>query len=499
MSDLDEECDFQIPVNIPLDIFKRKRNRTQVDNLEYEKNEEHLVETSVCTICQSDWTNNGIHGIVGLKCGHVFGKDCIDKHIRLLITKYSVANCPICEKVVTKSEPRRIWPNKFIPCNVDDLKLLKKESEEADMMITQLEEANKLILEQIDQVKFELNLLASESQSKSTNSQPSTQPTETLPSKFVYQHLFSTKDETYKVMDIVPSQDMAVLSVWNKPKQQYGIRKVNLYDPKQTEFIPNHSGQIKDIKSVLQNMVLSTGLDKTLKLTSLTSKQVVQSYKLEAPGWSCTIDAENPNTMYCGLTNNTVLVFDIRNTKNYIHKLVEPCEPKIYSPIHSMDVAHKDGTSIVICSNLEHIYGWSTVNNEDYEYMPFEYTNDYKSFNTTYQDNVLLSSLRNKTSTRYEVRQIDSTLKSNLDWYFNNDNHKQTLISRNTHFKREEQVFICFSENDKLKIRNEKEVQVIKVNKPIVDTKYEKDHDILAILTEDELTIFKFFGDEMSQ
>lgn len=75
MSDLDEECDFQIPVNIPLAIFKRKRNRTQADNLDYEKNEEHLVETSVCTLCQSDWTNNGIHGIVGLKCGHVFGKE----------------------------------------------------------------------------------------------------------------------------------------------------------------------------------------------------------------------------------------------------------------------------------------------------------------------------------------------------------------------------------------------------------------------------------------
>lgn len=105
-------------------------------------------------------------------------------------------------------------------------------------------------------------------------------------------------------------------------------------------------------------------------------------------------------------------------------------------------------------------------------------------------------------------------LKLNLNWYFNNDNHKQALISRNTHFKREGKVFICFSENDKvlllfllcikkklsnfflfmkLKIRNEEEAQVIKVNKPIVDTKYEKDQDVLAILTEDELTIFKFY------
>lgn len=76
MSDQEEEeCDFQVPVNLPLNMFGRKRQRSQADGLEYEPNEEYLVETSVCTLCQSDWTNNGSHGIVGLKCGHVFGKE----------------------------------------------------------------------------------------------------------------------------------------------------------------------------------------------------------------------------------------------------------------------------------------------------------------------------------------------------------------------------------------------------------------------------------------
>lgn len=181
-------------------------------------------------------------------------------------------------KIVSKKESRRIWPNKVIPCEVEDLIVLRKESEEADIIIAQLEEANKLVLGEIDQIKFELNLLASESQYKTESSQPVVPPPmKSSPSKFIYQHSFSLKNETYRVMDIVPLQDMAVLSVWNKPKQQYGLRKVNLYDPTQTEFIPNHNGPIKDIKNVLQDKVLSTGLDKTLKITSLTSNQVVQS------------------------------------------------------------------------------------------------------------------------------------------------------------------------------------------------------------------------------
>lgn len=67
--------------------------------------------------------------------------------------------------------------------------------------------------------------------------------------------------------------DRAVVSVWKQ--QQYGFRKMNLYDTSLTEFIPNHSGIIKDLKYITSDMVLSTGLDKTLKLTSLQSNQVV--------------------------------------------------------------------------------------------------------------------------------------------------------------------------------------------------------------------------------
>lgn len=78
-------------------------------------------------------------------------------------------------------------------------------------------------------------------------------------------------------MNLDPMEDRVVLSVWKNMHQQYGLRKINLYDPTQTEFISNHSGIIKDLKHTTNNLILSTGLDKTLKLTSLLSNQVVLS------------------------------------------------------------------------------------------------------------------------------------------------------------------------------------------------------------------------------
>lgn len=70
---------------------------------------------------------------------------------------------------------------------------------------------------------------------------------------------------------------MVALSVSKPSAKSFGIRKVNLLDQSLTEFIPNHSAQIKDIKNASNNMILSTGFDKTLKLTSLLTNQVVQS------------------------------------------------------------------------------------------------------------------------------------------------------------------------------------------------------------------------------
>lgn len=70
----EEEHDFQAPINVPPDLFTRKRQRSNEDSDKYVERAEDRVEASLCTLCQKYWTNNGQHAIVNLKCGHVFGK-----------------------------------------------------------------------------------------------------------------------------------------------------------------------------------------------------------------------------------------------------------------------------------------------------------------------------------------------------------------------------------------------------------------------------------------
>jgi hypothetical protein len=64
-----------------------------------------------------------------------------------------------------------------------------------------------------------------------------------------------------------------------------------------------------------------------------------------------------------------------------------------------------------------------------------------------YNDNTLFTSLRNKKSTRYEISHFESA-NLKLDWYYDDLNHKQTTLTRHAYFRRQEQAFICFSDND---------------------------------------------------
>ncbi len=57
----------------------------------------------MCSICLDPWTNSGIHRIVCLRCGHLFGEGCIERWLQ------SNQKCPQCNLPSTKKDIRRIY------------------------------------------------------------------------------------------------------------------------------------------------------------------------------------------------------------------------------------------------------------------------------------------------------------------------------------------------------------------------------------------------------
>ena len=165
-----------------------------------------------------------------------------------------------------------------------------------------------------------------------------------------------TLQRTGRSLAINPVDEMAVISVGNEVRG-YGLQRLSLRDIGSVEYISVHTGVIRDIKCspFQQSLVLSTGLDKQLALTCMNNQHVLLKYPTEKAGWSCAFDESDPNILYCGLANNTVLIFDNRNTNTHLQQL-HPDGPN--AAIHSLAVTKTEAGRMLLCSNTLGSYAW---------------------------------------------------------------------------------------------------------------------------------------------
>jgi len=68
-----------------------------------------MSEDCNCPICLCPWTSQGSHRVVSLRCGHLFGSNCVRRAIR------RSHRCPICRRRARYSDVRRIFSRRFFP------------------------------------------------------------------------------------------------------------------------------------------------------------------------------------------------------------------------------------------------------------------------------------------------------------------------------------------------------------------------------------------------
>lgn len=106
-----------------------------------------------CSICLAEYTTSGAHRVTSLKCGHLFGHDCIVKWISL----YKRSHCPTCSAPCKKVHLRQIFAAKVVACDQD------KENEYIDRYVKENEEKKALeakvakLEAQIDIMRMSLN------------------------------------------------------------------------------------------------------------------------------------------------------------------------------------------------------------------------------------------------------------------------------------------------------------------------------------------------------
>lgn len=353
---------------------------------EPKKIEEPVVEEETCPICFEPWTNSGSHRLVCLKCGHLFGENCIERWVK------SNPKCPQCNVVARKHDIRRIYARAIKCQDTTELDQALKDIEKEKMLRKKAEINASETKLQYQQINDELNALTNKykallSQLNSgTNvkssifSLPVNNLTGSTNMNYTQDKLINITDNVSGGCRIVAFSDRHSALLVSQPSNSpifpgFGIKKINFLDFKVSQYIPVHSKLIRDM--ALNNnddgIVLSCGLDKMIKMTNISSNTLIHSFTCQHPIWSCTYNLDNPLYFYAGLGNGHVLTFDKRKIDKHVEVLNR--EAQNFSPVCSLQYVPKNNDSSfnrsgILVTQLDRLCFYENREDTEFSYHP---------------------------------------------------------------------------------------------------------------------------------
>ncbi|KAL8584813.1 hypothetical protein ACOMHN_037518 [Nucella lapillus] len=295
-----------------------------------------------CSICFEPWDNSGRHRLASLKCGHLFGLGCIEKWL-----KGQGGKCPSCNDKAKMKDIRVIYAKavKMADTTERDRALLELEKEKDLRRRVELEAAQvrlqcRQYIEESGRLRDEVTKLRTQlstrtstgggggvTSSQSNLSQLSQSHQSVLRGQF-------THCKTVRIFEggqcrVVTHCPFMALLVISQPSTNslfpgFGIKKLSCMDFKTASYLTLHQKPIRGLsfhQTVDNGLLLSAAMDRTVKLTSVLSNSVVQTYTVPLPVWSCEWNADNQNYFFVGQQNGVVLEFDTRNTTSHLREL----------------------------------------------------------------------------------------------------------------------------------------------------------------------------------
>ncbi len=229
--------------------------------------------------------------------------------------------CPQCNLPAKRSDIRVLYTKRLVAMDTTEKDQLIKQLQEERVtkrMAIEAEAKATLALQvasiELEQTRMELALL--KQRLLTYNDQGSTSGVSIPKFEFSKCSKLAVQRDACRCLAYDPYYSMFYVSRSLSQTNECGVSKISLLDNSIEHINGIHTDTIRSIahSPFRDGLILTTGNDSRLALTTIASNTVMLSYKTETPGWSCVFDPSDANKVYAGLANGTISTFDLRNT-----------------------------------------------------------------------------------------------------------------------------------------------------------------------------------------
>jgi len=273
-------------------------------------------EAFACSICLDTLTNTGSHKPACLKCGHIFGENCLQRWIKVGCNR-DARRCPTCNTKASLKDIRVLYTKNLVAVDTAEITAL-------ELKVEQENRAKNLMHLEAERWKVKATYLDNEVKRLKTmvnfelQNKPSTSGSTTV--RQCIKKINICKNLGCRVMAFNKNNMMMVVSQHSDTTlfKSHVIRKMNgaILEPSK-ECIFAHKKQIRDMAfhPIEHNVLASVSLDKTINLTDLSVNTVVASIDVPEPLWSCCWAGDNTNVLVAGGQMGSVYYIDRRFMK----------------------------------------------------------------------------------------------------------------------------------------------------------------------------------------
>ncbi|XP_039286673.1 E3 ubiquitin-protein ligase RFWD3-like isoform X2 [Nilaparvata lugens] len=301
-----------------------------------------------CSICLDSITNSGAHRLVALKCGHVFGHNCVERWLKTGCSN-GAPRCPDCNKKAKISDIRVIYAEKLQVLDTSEIERLKLERDkvvtEKNILAMELTRTQTLVRLQDDKIKilekqseqFRMNPMCTCASNPSQRSAPKKSMEFLQINSIEINKAGGCRVLAYSSGSLVVSQ----LST-NPLFAGFGVRRLDGFDLRSMQFVHLHKKPIRDMAfhPTEPNLLLTCSLDKQAKVIDTNSNSTILLFNDDTMLWSCGWSSYNQTQLYTGSQNGVVTLYDTRQPAQVLSTWKSPSDT---SPVIALSALYNGG------------------------------------------------------------------------------------------------------------------------------------------------------------